>query len=52
MPASVCRAGINLFTLGQSKKNSVSGEAAGCLKEGRVGTFFHFCKLDNVFLPT
>ena len=41
------------------KKISVSGEAAGCLKKGRLGTFvFYFCKkkfspkMHNVFLPT
>ena len=47
-------------SLGQSKKNSVSGGAAGCLKKGQLGTFFfHFCKkkknstkMDNIFYQT
>ena len=39
-----------LAPLGQSKKNSVSGGPAGCLKEGVTGDFFFiFAKMNNIF---
>ena len=39
-----------LLNLGQSKKKSVSGGAAGCLKKGRLGTlFFIFAKKNNFY---